>query len=153
MGPMRIALAAACFVLASLASSASQAAGTLLGFDELEGSLRLDRAQKAQFDAAVAATRRALLSVALAGLELKVRIAEELAKPKPDLDALARAQEEGIERSRPLFREARREWERFYATLDPSQVRRVKRFVEGKLRQLERIAESVRGLLGERPGR
>ena len=153
MGPMRIALAAACFALASLASFASQAAGTLPGFDELEGSLRLDRAQKAQFDAAVAATPRGPLSVALGGLELQARIAEERAKSKSDLDALPPAPEEGVGASRTHFREARAAGEGVCAPLDPCQGRRVKRFVEGKLRQLERVAESVRGLLGESPGR
>jgi hypothetical protein len=124
-------------------------ASALSGFDELEKSLRLNAVQKAQFDTAVAATQRALLSVGLAVLQVKGRLAEELAKPKPDLDALARAQEEAIEQTRPLFREARDEWARLYAMLDPDQVAATRAFVEEKLRRLERIGESLRGLLSE----
>lgn len=139
-------LLAAWLVLSALASHAAM----LPGFDDLEKSLRLDPAQKAQFDVAVAATQRALLSVALGGVELKTRIAAELAKPRPDLDALARAQDEMIEQSRPLFREARDEWQRLYAMLDPAQVRVAKAFVEDKLRRLEEIGETLRGLLADR---
>jgi hypothetical protein len=123
-------------------------AGDLAGFDELEKSLRLDPAQKAQFDVAVGATQRALLSVAFVGLELKDRVASELAKPRPDLRALARARDEVLDHARPAFREARDEWARFYALLDPAQVARARAFVERKLRTLERIGGELRGLLG-----
>jgi hypothetical protein len=134
--------------LLALASVAAHA-GDLAGFDELGRSLRLDPAQQAQFDVAVAATQRALLSVAFVGLQLKDRLAEEIAKPKPDLGALARAQDEMVEQARPAFREARDEWTRFYALLDPSQVARARAFVERKLRRLEHIGDELRGLLGE----
>jgi ABC-type transporter Mla subunit MlaD len=124
-------------------------AGDLAGFDELATTLRLDPAQQAQFDVAVAATQRALLSVALVGFQLKDPLAEEIAKPRPDLGALARAQDEMVEQARPAFREARDEWARFYALLDPSQVARARAFVERKLRRLEHIGAELRGLLGE----
>lgn len=131
-----------------LVASMGARAGDAAGFDELEKSLRLDPAQKAQFDVAVAATQRALLSVALVGLQLKDRVAGELAKPKPDLRELARAQDEVIEQARPAFQEARDEWARLYALLDPAQVARARAFVERKLRTLERIGGELRGLLG-----
>ena len=123
-------------------------ASDVAGFGELEKSLRLDPAQKAQFDVAVGATHRALLAVALAGLGLKDRVAAELAKPKPDLRALARAQDEVIDQARPAFREAREEWARFYALLDPAQVAQARAFVERKLRALEHIGGELRDLLG-----
>jgi hypothetical protein len=135
------------FPLLLLASIGARA-GDLAGFDELGKSLRLDPAQKAQFDVAVSATQRALLSVAFVGLALKDRVAGELAKPKPDLRALARAQDEVIDQARPAFREAREEWTRFYALLDPSQVARARAFVERKLEALEHIGGELRGLLG-----
>ena len=123
-------------------------AGDLAGFGDLEKSLRLDPAQKAQLDVAIAATHRALLSVALVGVQLQDRVAAELAKPKPDLRALARAQDEVLDAARPAFRDARGEWERFYALLDPAQVAQARAFVERKLRALERIGGELRGLLG-----
>ncbi|HSN20604.1 MAG TPA: hypothetical protein VLS49_08000 [Usitatibacter sp.] len=134
-----------CVVL-FLASAVAQASA-LPGADELERSLKLDPAQKAQFDIAVGATQRALLSLALGGLELKERIAMELEKPHPDLGEIARAQERIVDQSRPLFREARREWEKLYAMLDPQQVRMAREYVEEKLGRLERLGESLQALL------
>lgn len=119
----------------------------LPGFGDLERSLKLDPAQKAQFDIAVSATQRALLSVAFAGLALKERIAAELDKPHPDLGEIARAQEDVIRRSRPFFSDARREWERFYAMLEPAQEARARAFVEEKLAHLEDLGETIRELL------
>jgi hypothetical protein len=141
--------AAAALLLASAAAHAS----SLPGFDELARSLRLDAAQKAQFEAATGATQRALVSAGLGALEVKARIAEELAKPHPDLEELARAQNAIIEQNRPLFREARREWERFFAMLDPAQERRAREFVGKKLEALQRLGDRMRDLLGEGLGR
>jgi hypothetical protein len=109
-----------------------------LGFEELEHSLRLRPAQKVQFDSAVAATQRALLAVALQGMQLKERAAEELAKPRPDLEALARSQEYLIDDVRPLFREAREEWLHLYAMLDADQAGIAKSFVQERLGSLLR---------------
>jgi vacuolar-type H+-ATPase subunit E/Vma4 len=65
------------------------------------------------------------------------------------VDEIARAQQEIIDQSRPLFREAHREWERFFAMLDREQERRARALVRRKLDKLERLGERLRGLLGE----
>lgn len=109
-----------------------------LGFEELERSLHLRPAQKEQFDSAVAATQRALFMVALQGMQLKERAADELAKPRPDFEALARSQEYLIDDVRPLFAEAREEWLRLYAMLDASQAGIAKSFVQERLGSLLR---------------
>jgi hypothetical protein len=109
-----------------------------LGFDQLERSLHLRPAQKEQFDSAVGATQRALLAVALQGMQLKERAAEELGKPRPDLEGLARSQENLIDDVRPLFGEAREEWLRLYAMLDADQVGIAKSFVQERLGRLLR---------------
>ncbi|HET7402272.1 MAG TPA: hypothetical protein VFJ62_10835 [Usitatibacter sp.] len=109
-----------------------------LGFDELERSLHLRPAQKEQYDNAVAATQRALLAVTLQGMQLKERAAEELAKPRPDFEALARSQEYLIDDVRPLFGEAREEWLRLYAMLDANQAGIAKSFVQERLGTLLR---------------
>jgi hypothetical protein len=122
-------------LLALLLFSASAAAYSINvpDFNQLERQLRLKPAQKAQFDVAVAASQRALMSVALAGLQAKERMQEEFAKPFPDLDTIFRAQADIVELSAPLFRDAGAEWERLYRMLDRAQVDAAKRFIEDQL--------------------
>ena len=126
------------FLLAALLLWSAAAGAVDLGFDRLEQALKLRPDQKDQFDAAVGATQRALLSVALSGMQMKERFKEEMAKPRPDLNALARSQEDLIEQSRPLFREAREEWMKLYAVLDEAQVATAKAFVEERVGRLLR---------------
>jgi hypothetical protein len=102
-------------------------------FLQLEKQLRLAPLQKAQFDIAVEASRRALLAAALAGLQVKERLNQELSKPVPDLNVLFRMHEEVIEMAAPSFREAAGEWERLFRMLDRRQVEAAKRFLRENL--------------------
>ena len=123
--------------------------------DDIERALDLNPVQRQQFEIALAATQRALLSIALGGMQAKSQIFQELAKDKPDPEAIARAQDEALELSGPAFREAREEWQRFYAMLDADQVADARALVEKKLRRIERLGRELRGLLGaeDAPGR
>ncbi len=143
MNVMRAAFVALVAGLSWFAPAAVQASMPSFGFGDLEQQLRLDPEQKAQFDSAVAASQRAFLSVALVALQMKDRIGRELAKPRPDLDALARAQNDAIEQMRPLFKEAHVEWARLYAMLDASQVTVAKAYVEDKLETFERASRAA----------
>jgi len=102
-------------------------------FQKLERALRMNPAQKEQFDVAVGATQRALLAVAMAGMQIQERMRAEMDKPRPDLNLLYDIHEQVIEQNKPLFREAREEWMRLYALLDPDQVRVAKRYIEERL--------------------
>ena len=102
-------------------------------FGRLERDLGLKPIQKAQFDIAVQASQRALMSVAIAGLQVKERLSSELAKPLPDLNALYGLHMEAYEMAAPNFREARAEWERFFRLLDKRQVESAKRFLRDNL--------------------
>jgi len=116
-----------------LSSAASAYSINVPDFGVLEGQLRLRPAQKVQFDIAVAASQRALMAVAISGLQAKERVAAELAKPLPDLNVLYQAHSEIVEMSAPLFRDAGNEWERLYGMLDRAQVAAAKRFLEDQL--------------------
>ena len=105
-------------------------------FDQLEKRLKIRPDQKEQFDAAVAATQRALLAVAVSAMEFKERLDRELAKPRPDFGIFFDAQEDLIERNRPLFEEAAREWKKLYALLDDKQVEIVKSYLRENLGNL-----------------
>jgi hypothetical protein len=143
-GLLRILLATLSLVI-SLGAGAQGLGG--LQFGELERELKLKPEQKVQFDLAVGATQRALLSVGLAFFQQKARIAEEIGKPHPDLGALAQSQEELIALVSPNFREAREEWSRLYGMLEPDQVVIAKAHVEKQIGRLERMgAQLLQGL-------
>ena len=104
-------------------------------FGKLERQLQIRPSQKAQFDAAVQASQRALMSVALAGLQVKETLAQEFAKPLPDLNAIYRAHEQVVDLTLPNFRDAGVEWERLFRMLDRSQIDMAKRFLREHLGQ------------------
>jgi len=122
-------------VLALLCQFATAATNTIPvpDFGRLESQLRLKPVQKAQYDIAVEASQRALMSVALAGLQVKERLSQEMAKPQPDLNILYRIHEDVMFIAAPNFRDAKGEWERLYRLLDKRQVDAAKRFLHEQL--------------------
>ena len=111
-------------------------AQSMPNFDDLEKRLHIRPDQKDQYDLAVGATKRALLSVGLAAMQMKDALVQELAKPSPDFRALARKQNQLIDDQRPLFREAGEQWQRLYRILDPRQVDTVRDFLRENLGRL-----------------
>jgi hypothetical protein len=105
-------------------------------FERLERALRLKPAQKEQYDVAVNATRRAILAVAMAGLQTKERVARELEKSRPDLNILYDIHEQVIEQNKPLFKDARTEWSKLFAMMDEEQTAITKRYIEDRLNLL-----------------
>ncbi|MGE5616029.1 MAG: hypothetical protein ACM3X5_03865, partial [Bacillota bacterium] len=97
--------------------------------EQLEEALKLTPAQKVQYDAAVAATKRLLMGTALIGMEMRERLKAELDKPRPDLGALADMRDSLVEQTRPLRREARDEWLKLYQMLNDDQVATLKQFL------------------------
>jgi hypothetical protein len=127
-----------------------QVAGSPLdGLRDLERQLRLKPEQKLQFDAASAATQRALVGSALAAAEFKDRFTREMLRPRPDFAELFAAQDAMVEMNRPLLRAARDEWVRLYAMLDDEQARIAKGYVDRTLMGAEALAEVFRRALGQ----
>jgi hypothetical protein len=120
-------------VLAVFCSPASAFTIRIPEFELLERQLRLSPLQKAQFEIAVQASQRALMSAAIAGLQVKERLSAELGKPLPDPTELYRLHEEAVEMAAPSFREAATEWERLFRLLDRRQVESAKRFLRDNL--------------------
>ncbi|HSS26395.1 MAG TPA: hypothetical protein VLL50_00425 [Usitatibacter sp.] len=116
--------------------SLGASAQSMPNFDELEKRLHIRPDQKDQYDLAVGATKRALLSVGLAAMQMKDALVQELAKPRPDFRELARRQNQLIDDQRPLFREAGEQWRRLYKILDPGQVDTVRDFLRENLGRL-----------------
>jgi len=124
------------FTALLLAVACGASALELPRFDKLEAKLKIRPEQKQQFDAAVGATQRAMLAVGLVVVQLKDKLGQELLKPRPDFKSLMEAQQELIEQTRPLFREAREEWVKLYALLDDEQVAIARSFVDEHIGRL-----------------
>ena len=130
-------------LLLPLAVNAQSLAGP--DFGDLEARLRLDPAQKAQFDEAVGATRRAMLATGLVALEMKTRIAQELAKERPDLERLLADPDALLSQVRPQWREAHDEWTHLYGMLDARQVAIARDYIERRLGALEGMGDVLKG--------
>ncbi len=102
-------------------------------FGQLEQRLHIRPDQKEQYDLAVGATKRAMLAVGLAAIEMKNALAAELAKDRPDFHALMKRQNDLVDQQRPLFEEAGREWQKLYKLMDPDQVVAAKAYLHDNL--------------------
>lgn len=138
---------AAVLLALSCASAAASTQFPLPQLDKLERALNLTPDQKAQYDVAVGATKRMMLGIALAGMQVKEKLQQEFAKPRPDFGALADLRDSVVEQSRPLRREARDEWLKLYAMLNDDQVATIKDFVEQKGDNLGLLHDFMTGLI------
>jgi len=77
-----------------------------------------------------------MLAVGLVAVQLKDKLGQELLKPRPDFKSLMEAQQDLIEQTRPLFREARDKWTKLYALLDDDQVAIARSFVDEHIGRL-----------------
>jgi hypothetical protein len=144
---MRCAFRAVLAGLLLAVACGALAQGTLLPLGDLEARLKLTADQKAQFDAAAAASQRALFAIGLAAIQMKARIATELAKDRPDPDAILREQDAVAAMVRPQFDEARAEWTRLYGMLSTEQAAVAREYVDRQLKNLESAAGDIVRLL------
>lgn len=126
-----------------LAASAQSLAGP--DFGDLEAKLRLSPVQKAQFDVAVGATHRAMLATGLAAMEMKARLAQELARDRPDFERLLADPDALLSQVRPQWTEAQEEWARLYGMLDARQVAIARDYIERRLGALEGMGDMLKG--------
>jgi len=136
-------------MLAAVAASSALAASPRfdLKLDKLEESLNLTPEQKEQYDVAVGATKRMMLQMALIALQAKERLAEELAKPKPDFGSLAELRRGIVEDGKALRREARDEWRKLYGMLTVDQVAAFRRFFDDQLDHVGLLHELLSQLI------
>ena len=115
--------------------------------DKLEQALNLTPAQKEQFDVAVGATKRVLLQLALVTMQMKEKVAAELAKPRPDLGVLDEGRRAIVEEGRTLRREARDEWRKLYGMLNAEQLAAFRRFADEQFDNMGLLNELLLQLL------
>ena len=105
--------------------------------------LALDTSQQALFDAAVAATRAARDTGRGEIARMRDAIRAELAKPEPDLAALATLADAAQANGQAVRRSVRDQWLQLYATFSPTQKAVVRDVLAKRLERHERFRERI----------
>jgi hypothetical protein len=113
---------------------------------DLEKSLALNPAQKAQFDKAAATSAKALAEAAQRRAMMKAAVDAEFAKARPDLTALALLHDNEMDGNRAAHYAARAEWLELYAMLDDSQAAVAKVRLQQHFRRLEALGGFVKSM-------
>ena len=116
--------------------------------ETLKGNLNLNTSQQQQWDSAVAASQAARQTARANFAQLKAASQAELAKPEPDLAALA-AQADAVQDQNSAARKsARSAWLALYATFTPDQKAVVRNAIQTKMTMMESIRAHLRERLG-----
>jgi Spy/CpxP family protein refolding chaperone len=110
--------------------------------------LGLDSSQQVMFDAALAATKAARQQGRAEIESLRNALRAELAKPEPDLAALAARSDAAQANGQALRRQVRDEWLKLYSTFSPQQKTAVRDLLARRLERHERFRERMRERFG-----
>ena len=115
----------------------------------LKDQLNLNTAQQAMWDNAVAAGRNARTAARANMQKVHDALAAELAKPEPDLAAVAAASDSARTANAQLHAQVRDAWLNLYATFSPDQKAVVKNALSQRLAKVEQFREKMRARRGQ----
>ncbi|MEO5702200.1 MAG: Spy/CpxP family protein refolding chaperone [Casimicrobiaceae bacterium] len=110
-----------------------------------KASLNLNTSQQQAWDAAVAQSRAAFDSIRANRQQLKTALQAELAKPAPDLVAIAAMEDQVLQQNIPQRVAARNHWLNVYAMLSPEQKAIVRDAISARLARMEGFRERMKG--------
>ena len=117
---------------------------------QAKDQLALDTSQQLQWDNAVASTNAARQSGRTARESVHAAMRAELAKPEPDLAALAATADGAQDNGRALRRQVRGEWLKLYATFSPAQKLVVRDQLVKRMERMERFGARMKEHFGNR---
>ena len=109
-----------------------------------KGQLNLNTSQQGMFDTAVADSKAAHQAGRALHEKVKATLQAELAKPEPDLAAVAAAADAAIDQARDKRKAIRAEWLALYATFTVEQKAVVKDLLQKRLAHAESFREKMR---------
>jgi hypothetical protein len=116
-----------------------------MGFPaQAKEKLNLNPAQQAQWDVAQQQTRAARDTMKQAHQQLKQATEAELAKPEPDLAALAAVADNAQANNQQARHAARAEWLKLYASLDSTQKATVRDYMLKGIERMQAFRARVR---------
>jgi Spy/CpxP family protein refolding chaperone len=114
--------------------------------------LSLNTMQQQQFDTAVAHAKTAWQSGRALHDNVKATLEAELAKPAPDLAAVAAAVDAAADQARVQRNAIRAEWLSLYATFTPDQKAVVRDLLKQRVARMESFHEKMREHMREKAG-
>jgi Spy/CpxP family protein refolding chaperone len=109
----------------------------------LKSQLNLDTSQQAMWDNAVAAGKAARTSARANMQKVNDELTAELAKPEPDLAAVAAAADSARNANQQLHTQVRDAWLNLYATFTPDQKTVVKKALSQRLAKMEQFRQKM----------
>jgi Spy/CpxP family protein refolding chaperone len=116
----------------------------------VKDKLALNAAQQAMFDAAVTSTKAGRLAGRGEMLRLREAMKDELAKPEPDLAALARLADDAQAKGQAERRKVRDEWLNLYGTFTSVQKQVVRDHLAQRMARFEAHRERMKERFGDK---
>jgi Spy/CpxP family protein refolding chaperone len=113
-------------------------------------NLNLNTSQSGMFDAALAQSKAARETGRALHQKVRDALAAELAKPEPDLAAVAAVADGVREQGAALHKEVRAAWLALYATFSPEQKAVVKDMLQQRLARIDAVRQRMQQRLQER---
>jgi Spy/CpxP family protein refolding chaperone len=110
----------------------------------IQAKLNLNTSQQQQWDAAVAQSKSAHQAMRANFQQLKAATQAELAKPEPDLAAVAAVADQVQQQNIALRQQARATWLALYGTFSPEQKATVRDAINARLTRMEALRQHMR---------
>jgi Spy/CpxP family protein refolding chaperone len=126
--------------------------GPMSGGDDMFGpliahakaNLNLNTSQQTMFDAAVAQSKAAHEQGRALMQKVKDAMTAELAKPEPDLAAIAAVADDARTQGQALRTQVRTQWLNLYATFSPEQKAVVRDLLQKRMARMESFRQKIR---------
>ncbi|MGE5170663.1 MAG: periplasmic heavy metal sensor [Rudaea sp.] len=116
----------------------------VMAIAHLKDQLNLNTAQQAMWDNAVAAGKAARETARTNTQNVRQTLSAELAKPEPDLAAVAAAADTARDANAALHTQVRAAWLNLYGTFTPEQKTVVKNVLLERMSRMEQFREKMR---------
>jgi Spy/CpxP family protein refolding chaperone len=116
--------------------------------ESIKARLNLDSSQLQHFDQALAESKAAREGARADRLKFRETLRAELAKPEPDLAAVARIADAEQARNQAVRNQVRDRWLRLYATFSPEQKAVVREALVARMNRGDAVREQMRERLG-----
>ena len=131
------------------------APGDMIGhlIEKAQAQLNLNTSQQQQFAAAVASTKAAHQTGLSLHESVKTTLTAELAKPEPDLAAVAAASDNAQAQGQALRKSVRGQWLALYATFSPDQKAVVRQLLQARMAKAESFRQKMQDRFNGKAGK